>query len=498
MKTQVIQLDPQDDIISVRDKMKWAKAPRLLLVFPPSITLLSRTLDLLLLQRYATMLGARLGLVTASTEVRRAAQEMGIPVFASAVAAQKAEWLEKESYLPRQKGRKERPDLGQMHRDAFPTEARWRGNSILRLTFFGLAVLAIIAMLVVFLPSATITLAPALETQSVNLSLSASADVVAISAAGGLPARNAMVTVESSRTVTVTGTTKIPDQPAEGLVRFTNLTMTVLGIPAGTVVRTLADTPMRFATLQDGVLAATPGKTLDIPIRAIDPGTTGNLPANALVVVEGGLGANLSATNPDPTTGGTDTTTTVPSADDRARLRSALIADLRGQTIEKLTETLEPGSTIFPDTILPVADLTETYSPEPGRPGGKLTLTISGEFRAEYASGSDLRSLETTVLDAGLPIGYEPMPETLTATRVGQPVTGADGVTRWTIILKRSMRLRLDTLLAAQLVDGRKPEAAARLLSERYRLGVTPEIKITPSFWPWLPMTTLRITMIIR
>jgi hypothetical protein len=469
MKTQVMQLDPQDDVVSVRDKMKWTKAPRLLLVFPPKGAHLARTLDLLLLHRHATTLGVRLGLVTTLPGVRRAAQELGLPVFASADEAQRTDWPEQpRRSRPR---RRARHDLRAMRRNAFPPEARWRGNLVVRLLFFILAALAILALVVVLLPSATVTLSPALETQSVNLSLSAGADVTAVSAAGEVPARSASVMVDGSRTVTVTGTATVPDQPAEGVVRFTNLTMAVVGIPAGTVIRTQSDPPVRFATLTDGVLAATAGKTLDIPVRALAPGTAGNLPSGALVVIEGGLGASLSASNPDPTAGGTDISAPVPSADDRARLRAALIADLHRQTITSLADTLEPGSAIFPDTVLPAAGLTETYDPAPGQPGSQLTLTISGEFAAEYAAGSDLHALASAVLDAHLSAGYESLPDTLTFAGAGQPVTGADGVTRWTVALTRSMRPRLDPVAAAQLVQGKSPKAAALILSGQYRLS---------------------------
>ncbi len=34
MKTHVIQLDSNDDFISIRDKTGWVKAPRILIVWP--------------------------------------------------------------------------------------------------------------------------------------------------------------------------------------------------------------------------------------------------------------------------------------------------------------------------------------------------------------------------------------------------------------------------------------------------------------------------------
>ena len=51
MKTHVIQLEPHDDVISIRDKMSWAKTGRILLVFPTRVRSRFLTLDLRLLQR---------------------------------------------------------------------------------------------------------------------------------------------------------------------------------------------------------------------------------------------------------------------------------------------------------------------------------------------------------------------------------------------------------------------------------------------------------------
>ncbi|MCJ7708643.1 MAG: hypothetical protein MUO38_13640, partial [Anaerolineales bacterium] len=83
MKVQIIHLDPQDDRISVSDKLGWVQAPRVLLVWPSHGRLLSQRLDLVLLQRRARRVGAHLGLVTHDPEVRDHAQSLGIPVFDS-------------------------------------------------------------------------------------------------------------------------------------------------------------------------------------------------------------------------------------------------------------------------------------------------------------------------------------------------------------------------------------------------------------------------------
>ncbi|MBP6210838.1 MAG: hypothetical protein KA473_15505, partial [Anaerolineales bacterium] len=92
MKTQIITLASHDDLISVRDKLSWAKTPRILLVWPKYEKVNLRLLDLKVLQRHADSLGAQLGLVTRRAKVRRDAESLGIPVFKSTTAAQRDLW----------------------------------------------------------------------------------------------------------------------------------------------------------------------------------------------------------------------------------------------------------------------------------------------------------------------------------------------------------------------------------------------------------------------
>ena len=77
MKTQLIPLETHDDLISIRDKMSWAKTPRILLVWPSKGQVGVRPLDLTLLRRHAVSLGAELGLVTRDAEIYAAARRMG-------------------------------------------------------------------------------------------------------------------------------------------------------------------------------------------------------------------------------------------------------------------------------------------------------------------------------------------------------------------------------------------------------------------------------------
>ncbi len=214
--------------------------------------------------------------------------------------------------------------------------------------------------------------------------------------------------LERSKTASVTGTLIIPNTSAVGLVRFSNLTTGVVGIPAGTIVRTTVSPPVRFATTMDAVVAAGVGKTMDVPVQAVEAGSSGNLPADSLVAFEGDLGTSLSGTNPSPTTGGSDRSAPVQTADDRIRLRAALVSEILNQCKTSLPKSIGQGDTYFPDTLAVGQVLSETYFPADGQTGQTLSLTMNLQCQAQYASQADVNSLGRLALDANLPAGFGP------------------------------------------------------------------------------------------
>ena len=69
MKAHIIQLVHHDDVVSIKDKISWSKAPRVLLVWPKRGRFILRQADLVLLQRHALTLGCQVGLVTKNPEM---------------------------------------------------------------------------------------------------------------------------------------------------------------------------------------------------------------------------------------------------------------------------------------------------------------------------------------------------------------------------------------------------------------------------------------------
>jgi hypothetical protein len=493
MKTHVIKLDPHDDLTSIRDKMSWTKSPRILLVYPRRARVLSRTLDLRLLQHHAFALGGELAIAAAPEEVRLVAHDLDVPVFKTAAIAQRRTWeIQKAPEVPVR--RAPRPDLRQMRREAIPEEAPWRNRLWFRLLLFTLAVLAVVALLVIYFPSATIVLTPETQTQSLTIPASASLKVTTVNPSGSFPARLAYATIEQSKTAPVTGSIISPKDPAAGMLSFRNLTTGEVKIPAGTVVSTTGNPPVSFATTSDAVMPAGAGKTLAIPAEAVKPGSSGNLPADSLVAFEEvDLGTSLAVTNPSPTIGGTDRSAPIQTAEDRASLRSALEAEILKQCKTSIPQSIAVGDVFFPDTLEAGEVLSETYFPADGQTGETLSLTMKLKCQAQYATAADMEFMARLAMDAKLPDGFAPASNAITITTSGTPVTNAEGITRWQVQAQRLLQARLDLAEAAKSIQGRSLETARQQLTKSLRLAAAPTINLTPSWWPWMPFVPFRI-----
>ena len=188
MKTQIITLESHDDLISVRDKLSWAKTPRILLVWPKYEKVTLRLLDLKVLQRHADSLGSQLGLVTRRLNVRRDAESLGIPVFDSTTLAQKSAWHE---FPPRSQRipKVPRRDLRAVRDSVREKEAPWRTSLLGRMLVFTVGVIAFVTVAGIFVPRAAVTLYPESQLQSTVIPVAAGESFESVSITGNVPSR---------------------------------------------------------------------------------------------------------------------------------------------------------------------------------------------------------------------------------------------------------------------------------------------------------------------
>jgi len=503
MKTYILRLEPHDDLVSTRDKMGWAKDSRILLVWPEKGALLNRRLDLILLQRHSLMLGSQLALVTRDPDVHYFAPRLGIPVFRSLSKAQGQHWR-----VPRRFRRfqemADRPDLHGPETTPHgvipqrPPAENYNLPPLARLALFFVGVLAVLALAAGLAPSARLVLTPRTLVQDVLIDAWTGSDITNVNISGAVPSQLISLAVEGRDSLPSSGSVRLPSQPATGLVTFTNLTDQPVSIPSGSGVRGTAPAiaHLRFVTTRAGEVPAGAGQTLQLPVQCVTPGLQGNLPAGSLVAIEGLLGTQLSVSNLEPTSGGSQRQLPVPTQADRSKLAERLRLALEKTALQEIQGQLAAGDLLVPGSLKLTKTLDLSYQPDENRPADQLALSQRLEYQARYVDAASLHDLAQTVFDANLPAGYSVLPDTLQLEILTQPAADQAGVVRWRIHATRQVQAHIPEAEAVQLSLGLDPVQAISRLQHSLPLEQPPRIELQPSWWPRLPFLPFRISVL--
>lgn len=491
MKTKIITLESHDDLISVRDKLSWAKTPRILLVWPKYEKVSLRLLDLKVLQRHADSLGAQLGLVTRRMNVRRDAESLGIPVFKTTSAAQKDVWADPAPRVQRTP-KPPRRDLRTLRDEVIVKESAWRTSLLGRVAAFTAGVMAVLVLAGLFVPRAAVKLSPEAQTVSVNIPVNANPNVSSVSLSGEIPAQIITFTIDGEKTVPASSRISVPQNKATGVAQFTNLGADEILIPAGTVVET--NTLVRFTTVNGTRLPGGVDEIVEVRIEAVNAGELGNVETGDITLIEGTLGLSAKVSNPEPTHGGTDSVVFGATEEDRTLLREQLLNELRTQAETQARAGLNAGDLLILDTLQVNEVLREEFTPPAGEAGNALTLALQVEFSAHTVLAEDLRSLASASVMAFIPQGFAPDGD-MTFTPRAKPITDSTGVTRFELQASQSVLRSVDLMQAYNLIRGRNVQIAAAELRSTFGLQNEPQIVITPSWWTHLPLIPFNISM---
>jgi len=501
MKTQIIQLEEHDDIISTRDKLGWGQTSRIILVWPNQGNILTQQLELNLLQRHSLSLGKQIAFVTQNPLIRSLSRELGIPVFESLREAQSSRWRAARRRKTRVTRRQPRPDLQAMASESRTQAPDWLNHTPTRIVSFGLSLVAVFLVLAALIPSARIEVTPGVKTQITSLAASAYLTENSVEQADGLTAYTTTIVVEGREVLTTTGTTPVPIQPAQGTVRFTNLTDQSVSIPVGTVVSTLGINPVRFTTQREGRVTTGSGKEILLPVTAAAPGIAGNLPAHAIQAIEGSLGLRLSVSNPSKTTGGQDFQVPAPTLKDQEQLYDLLFEKLRNTAQTELQvqypADLPGGAYAILPSLQFLRVIEETYDPPDLQPASRLELTLRLEFEAWIVPGQALENLASTALDADLPEGFKAIPGTLAIIHITKPSLDESNLAHWKINASRQLQAVVSPAEIASLAAGIRSTHAAAYLAAQLPLQKLPVIHKNISWWPFLPFLPFRVQVLL-
>jgi hypothetical protein len=408
VKVQIIYLDAEDDHISAREKLRWTKAQRVVFVWPGRGRVLSRRLDLKLLQRQAEHQGAQIGLVTHDPDTIHNAAELGVPVFENVDQIEGGRW-----HVRPQKPSAFRPPASpeQDSRHA-PQPSMLRSGhplpNFVRYSFFIAGILLPLAAVLALTPNATITLAPPTEIKQVQTSFELITDSSLAPKRGQLTVRQVTAQVSGSLRAATTSTSSQPEDPAVGAVLVTNVTTSTVTLDSGSRLIPLDHSGPAFETLSRVVLLPEASNT--VQIQAVEPGPAGNLPAETAWAIEGPAGLSLEALNPEPTSGGSLASRSSVSTSDRTTARAQLESQLLQQAQEEIEVSLGQGESLLPDSLTVARVIELSYDHEAGEVADSIGVELTLEIRALSYDNSTLLDLLSMNLTDSIPASWSPVP----------------------------------------------------------------------------------------
>jgi hypothetical protein len=494
VKTQIVYLEPHDDYNSVRDKLNWTQAPRVIIVWPGRGRVLSIRFDLVMLQRYARKLGTQIGLVTLDPDVLHHAEALHIPTFESLELQSEKSWRVRGA----RKITKPRPAADPSSLKTVPKQASKNPplmNLAFRIAFFSVGFLAMVVLAILLIPQAVIKIDPEttdiLKTYSIELDLVPSETVINTPQ---LPARQVQSVLEGQLRLPTTGRAAQPDQPARGEVIFTNLTDQSLAIPAGTTIRTFDPAAPHFVTQARVSLDPEKGSQVIVEVAAALPGPEGNVPAEAIKAIDGPLGLSASVSNLNQFTGGSLQVRSAVSPTDLVRVRSELEDSLFDEAHQALLSLAQEDENLIPGSIRVVETIEERFSNETGDAADSLELILILEFEGLVYSPAQLHAAVNQFLVDNLSEGENIQPDTLKLLEIADieyDDTGEEANIDVTISARTYTVV--DPLVIRQIVRGKKVSDALEDLNGNLTFAEVLSMDISPSWLRRFPFLDMQI-----
>jgi hypothetical protein len=486
MKVQILQLEPHDDLASTRDKLAWAQAQRVVLVWPDRARVLRKRLDLVLLRRQAARQGVELGIVTHDPVVLEHAAALGIPIFRSSTRLPEEIWETGSALTLRPPARRSPPASGSPLPRVQPRPLpAWLTVSILVVL-----VLALGGAAAALVPSATVTVYPETLDQEETVTFTLDPQTRAVGADGRVPARQVSLRPSGSIRVTTTGRVLVPGSTASGEVIFINLTDELVLVPAGTGVLPAGRPDLRFATVGDLSLPAGKGASGSTRVVAANPGADGNLPAGSLNAIDGTLGLQITVAQPDPLTGGSQAERAAVASADHATALQVLSDQLLSEAASEMETQLEDGEALAAASLRVTNTPEREYDRQIGEPADSVGLNLTLEVTALVYQQQDIDAAAAIALAAHLPPDSSVIPNSLGWTVIASDAMAPE-------LLQTRVHQQVYKPIPAAVVThaarGRRPSDAAARIAAIPGQAETAKVEMAPAWWPFVPWLDVRI-----
>ncbi len=505
---KIIHLDPEDDIVSICDRLSWANERQVLLVLPEDGGVLQEGLDVVRLRRFSDRQRIEVGVVTGDRRLLNQAKSLGVPAFQSIHSAQNSRrgWWRgrRQSQIVGLNNKRrqlaERPSISssdrlEMFRRMTPLsmKRRWVVR-YLAIVLFCLTLALVFVLFVVSVPGATLTVKPEIVPIQIEQLIVADPQIEQIDYGNFiLPARILSVTEAWEAEVETTGSIEVPNVPARGAVLFVNLLDQEVVIPAGTRVTTSDGTTIFYQTAEAVTLANVVGSTAEVSIVAVEPGPQGNVEANQVNRVEGALATQVEVRNLEPLTGGAFRLAPAVSEEDVARLRGQVLQFLEAVAIAEMESSLSEREFLTRDSVRVVTILNQSFSHSVGEQASRLTLEMRAELEGTAVNTTEASGLAYESLILTVPENHSLIPESIRFE--SGDVVGSDEAGRVTFFMNAEAVTAVNVPLNSYLdaISGQEQEVAMLYLEEQLPLRETPQITIWPLWFDRVPYSTSRI-----
>jgi len=489
VKTQLLYLDSHDDAASTLEKLRWAQADRVVLVWPSHGRILLRRVELVLLVREAERQAAQLGLLSHDPDVRASARGLGLPVFDDLDAVSRAPWPAKSTKdLDSGVAMERAPLPPRPERNATPTRRRWTDAQ--RAGWMLVVIAALLLLSIAIGPAAVIEISTVEEEPTLTIPVTFGERGQDPSEGIVLPSHSVEVEVDAELRLPTTGKVQAATRAAEGQAVLTNRTQAEVILPEGTGLRTLGSNPQRFETIERALVPAGIGSELVVPIRASAPGRAGNVPAGSIGAIEGTLGLALTVTNPDPTSGGETEARPGVSQADLREVRSALERQLVQSANARLQEQLAEGEALAPISFTIAEVVASAVHPSLGEPSEVVEGSMTARITATVFDVDRLQQAAVAAMAQAAGSGMTIVPGSV---RVDLVPAGSAAAATYQARVQARTRPDFDFGEMARPIAGMTTADAAAFLATAFDLETLPRIRLWPGWWPRLPLLPLRI-----
>ena len=507
-----VQLDRNDDVVTIKDRLSFIRGRRVLLIWPEDGTTLTRKLDLILIQREADRRAIQLALVTHDTDVIEYAKELNISTFETIQSSERGRWKRgrKKVFIPRYHKPSHEPKPEELKQVASrvvnPSQRRSRIRYFLEriiVLFILIGVVGITGYII--LPSAVVRVILQEEEISTTVQINADTTVQAVDITNKvIPAQIIRATIETTATIPTTGIQSLDSARATGVVTVTNQTNSAVDIPANTTLSTSAGTPILFRTVSDTTLPAGIGARIDLNIEAQQSsgGNIGNVEAGMINSIIGPLDDTLTVINIAPTAGGESRSVNVVTAEDMINLLNSVRVQLQSLAYEEIETRTTDNQLIIIESIKIEEERNDwtTYSQDIGDVSDTVSLTMRAVVSAIVIDDRFGQQIALAELSSQIEAGKSIRPESVTYTRGPIIRQESDNRVTFSAIGTAKVIQPFDPIMMQEQLAGKSLADAQRIISTQINTGISsqPDITITPNGFNQMPLLPIRIEIQVQ